>query len=93
MDEETHLISLIRDTLRGAKAAPASDLRLSMSWMRPDVGRRERDVAMALHHRPFITFQRVAYLGDPNRLVLHPSSLCSPDNGAGGTTRQIYPGR
>ena len=55
MDEETHLMSLIRDTLRGGKAAPASDLRLSVLWMRPDDG-EEREgcgygfTSPSIHH-------------------------------------------
>lgn len=88
-----HLMSCVRETLRGGIAAPPpSDLRLSVSWMKPGVLKKRMFNRSHLSINSFCLFwDFILYLEVPNNLELHFSSLCSPDNAAGGTTRQIYP--
>lgn len=86
-------MSWISDTFRGAMAErPPSDLRLSVSWIRPADGKKENlKFGSSKIAFPFLRWTGfIIYLEVPNCLELN-FSLCFLDNGEGGTTVQIYP--
>lgn len=86
-------MSWISDTLRGAMAErPPSDLRLSVSWIRPaDEIKENLELGSSKIAFPFLRWTGfIIYLEVPNCLELN-FSLCFLDNAEGGTTARIYP--